>query len=77
MFTRQTPIRLKVTPATEFARMIENEILPLLREQKSFPDGIIRVTPAPSALKVTEGIPKVETFELSQPMIHNVVTKAA
>lgn len=73
MFTRQTPVRLKVTPSTEFARIIENEFLPLLREQKSLRD----TTPARSELKVTEGIPKVQTFELSQPMIHNIVAKAA
>ena len=40
MFARTVSIQLKANSAAEFARTIENEILPLLRKQKGFLDEI-------------------------------------
>ena len=38
MFARNVSIQLKANSAGEFARTIENEIIPLLRKQKGFKD---------------------------------------
>lgn len=38
MFGRQITMKLKANSATEFARVIDNEILPILRKQKGFRD---------------------------------------
>jgi heme-degrading monooxygenase HmoA len=40
MFARQVTIKLKANSASEFTRIIENEILPLLSKQKGFRDEI-------------------------------------
>jgi len=40
MFTRHVILGLKANSADEFTRIIESEILPLLREQKGFRDEI-------------------------------------
>ena len=45
MFARHVSIKLKANSAPEFNRIIENEILPLLRKQKGFRDEITFVTP--------------------------------
>jgi heme-degrading monooxygenase HmoA len=45
MFARTVSIQLKANSAAEFARTIENEILPLLRKQKGFQDEITLVVP--------------------------------
>jgi len=45
MFTRHVTIKLKANSAAEFTRVIENEILPLLRKQKGFRDEITFVAP--------------------------------
>ena len=45
MFARHVSINLKPNSAPEFNRLIENEILPLLREQKGFRDEITFVAP--------------------------------
>ena len=45
MFARTVSIQLKANSAAEFARTIENEILPVLRKQKGFQDEIILVVP--------------------------------
>ena len=45
MFARHVSINLKPNSAPEFNRIIENEILPLLREQKGFRDEIAFVAP--------------------------------
>ena len=40
MFTRNVTMKLKANSAQEFTRLIENEIIPLLRKQKGFRDEI-------------------------------------
>ena len=40
MFTRHVTMKLKANSAAEFNRIIENEVLPLLRKQKGFRDEI-------------------------------------
>src|SRR5438445_3461031 len=45
MFARHVSMYLKPHSATEFTRMIENEILPLLRKEKGFQDEITFVVP--------------------------------
>jgi heme-degrading monooxygenase HmoA len=40
MFTRHVTIKLKENSAEEFPRIIENEIIPLLRKQKGFRDEV-------------------------------------
>jgi heme-degrading monooxygenase HmoA len=45
MFTRHVTIKLKANSAAEFTRVIENEIIPLLRKQKGFRDEVTFVVP--------------------------------
>ena len=45
MFTRHVTMELKANSAAEFNRIIENEILPLLRKQKGFRDEITFIAP--------------------------------
>ena len=45
MFTRNVTLRLKANTAPEFSRLIENDILPLLRKQPGFRDEISFVAP--------------------------------
>ena len=45
MFARHVTMKLKANSAAEFPRIIENEILPLLRKQKGFRDEITFVAP--------------------------------
>jgi hypothetical protein len=45
MYTRHVTMKLKANSALEFARIIENEILPLLRKQQGFRDEITFVAP--------------------------------
>jgi len=45
MFTRNVTMKLKANSAPEFNRIIENEILPLLRKQPGFRDEITLVAP--------------------------------
>lgn len=45
MFARSACIRLKPKSLVEFARVIENEAIPLLRRQKGFQDEITFVVP--------------------------------
>ncbi len=45
MFTRHVTIKLKANSVAEFTRIIENEILPLLRKQKGFRDEATFVAP--------------------------------
>jgi hypothetical protein len=44
MFARLVTMKLKVNSAAEFPRLIDNEILPLLRKQKGFRDEITFVS---------------------------------
>jgi hypothetical protein len=45
MFTRHVTMKLKTNSAVEFTRIIENEVIPLLRKQKGFRDEITFVAP--------------------------------
>jgi hypothetical protein len=45
MFARHVSIQLKADSAPEFNRLIDNEILPLLRKQKGFRDEMTLVAP--------------------------------
>jgi heme-degrading monooxygenase HmoA len=45
MLTRHVTLNLKANVAPEFKRVIENEILPLLRKQPGFRDQITFVSP--------------------------------
>ena len=45
MFARSVSIRLKPNSSTEFANLMEKEILPLLRKQKGFRDEISLIVP--------------------------------
>jgi heme-degrading monooxygenase HmoA len=45
MFARHVSVKLKTNSAPEFKRIIENEILPLLRKQKGFLDEITFIAP--------------------------------
>jgi heme-degrading monooxygenase HmoA len=45
MFTRNVTMKLKANTAPEFNRLIENDILPLLRKQPGFRDEITFVAP--------------------------------
>ena len=44
MFARNVSIRLKANSASEFTKLMEDEIIPLLRKQKGFRDEITFVT---------------------------------
>jgi len=45
MYTRNVSIKLKSNSAAEFTRILEKEIIPLLRKQKGFQDEISFVAP--------------------------------
>ena len=45
MYTRNVSIKLKADSAKEFTRMLENEVIPMLRKQKGFKDEITLVAP--------------------------------
>jgi hypothetical protein len=45
MFARKVSIKLKANGAPEFNRLIENEIIPLLRKQSGFRDEITLIAP--------------------------------
>ena len=45
MFTRNVTLKLKANTTPEFNRLLENEILPLLRKQPGFRDEITFVAP--------------------------------
>jgi hypothetical protein len=45
MFARSISIRLKPNSVAEFTRLIENEALPVLRQQKGFQDELTFVAP--------------------------------
>ena len=45
MFTRHVTMKLKANSAAEFNRIIEKEVLPLLRKQKGFRDEITFIAP--------------------------------
>jgi heme-degrading monooxygenase HmoA len=66
MFVRNVTIKLKANTAPEFGRLIENEILPLLRKQPGFRDEISFVAPERSealAISFWETKENCETYE--------------
>ena len=46
MFTRYVIVKLKAKSAPEFTRLMEREVIPMLRKQKGFQDEITFVGPA-------------------------------
>ena len=48
MFARKVSVRLKANSVPQFIDRLENEILPVLRQQKGFQDEIAFVTPSGS-----------------------------
>lgn len=45
MFGRQVTIKLKANSASELTRLVDNEIIPMLRKQKGFRDETTFVAP--------------------------------
>ena len=45
MFTRHVVVQLKPKTAPEFTRLIEKEVIPMLRKQKGFLDEIAFISP--------------------------------
>jgi hypothetical protein len=45
MFTRHVVVKLKAKTAPEFTRIIETEVIPMLRKQKGFLDEITFISP--------------------------------
>ncbi|HEX4990830.1 MAG TPA: hypothetical protein VFW91_18770 [Candidatus Binatia bacterium] len=45
MYTRNVRIKLRANGAPEFTRILEEEIIPLLREQEGFQDEMLFVAP--------------------------------
>jgi hypothetical protein len=45
MFARHVLVRLKAKSAPEFTRLVEREVIPLLRKQKGFLDEITFISP--------------------------------
>ena len=45
MFTRHVMVRLKAKSAPEFTRLMEKEVIPMLRKQKGFVDEITFISP--------------------------------
>ena len=65
MFIRNVTMKLKANTAPEFNRLIENEILPLLRKQPGFRDEITFVAPERSeavAISFWETKENLETY---------------
>jgi hypothetical protein len=48
MFARSVSIRLKPNSVTELNRILENEILPLLRKQQGFENELTLIAPTGS-----------------------------
>jgi len=45
MFTRHVLVRLKAETSPEFTRLVENEVIPMLRKQKGFLDIVTGISP--------------------------------
>ncbi len=45
MFGRQVTLKLKANSATEFTRLTDNDIIPMLRKQKGFRDETTFIAP--------------------------------
>ena len=79
MFTRNLTMKLKANIAPEFNRVIENEILPLLRKQPGFRDEITFIAPERSealAISFWETKENCETFNnTGYPEVLKLVSK--
>jgi len=79
MFTRNVTMKLKANTAPEFNRLIENEILPLLRKQPGFRDEITFVAPErleAVAISFWETKENCETYErTAYPEILKIIAK--
>jgi hypothetical protein len=105
MYTRRLLMNIKPDSAPELARVTEDEIIPLLRQQKGFRDAVTSIAAGrsqaasdsywetkedaeeyhrtghqeslKSLLNVVVGLPRVETFEISNSTFHEIAAKAA
>jgi heme-degrading monooxygenase HmoA len=79
MFTRNVTMKLKTNVVPEFNRVIENEILPLLRKQPGFRDEITFVAPERSeavAISIWETKENCENYNRSgYPEVLKIVSK--
>ena len=79
MFIRNVTMKLKPNTAPEFNRLIENEILPLLRKQPGFRDEITFVAPERSeavAISFWETKENLETYNRNgYPELLKIVAK--
>ena len=79
MFIRNVTMKLKANTAPEFNRLIENEILPLLRKQQGFRDEITFVAPERSevvAISFWETKENCETYNRTgYPEVLKIVSK--
>jgi len=79
MFTRLVSMKLKPNVAPEFNRVIENEILPLLRKQTGFRDEITFVAPERSeavAISIWETKENCENYNRTgYPEVLKIVSK--
>lgn len=79
MFIRNVTMKLKANTAPEFNRLIENEILPLLRKQPGFRDEITFVAPERSeaiAISFWETKENCETYNRAgYPELQKIVAK--
>ena len=79
MYTRNVTMKLKPNTAPEFNRLIENEILPLLRKQAGFRDEITFIAPERSevvAISFWETKENCETYNhTGYPEVLKIVSK--
>jgi len=79
MFTRNLTMKLKANITPEFNRVIENEILPLLRKQPGFRDEITFIAPERSealAISLWETRENCETYnKTGYPEVLKIVSK--
>jgi len=79
MFIRNVSMKLKANTAPEFNRIIENEILPLLRKQAGFRDEITFIAPERSevvAISFWETKENCETYnQTGYPEVLKIVSK--
>jgi heme-degrading monooxygenase HmoA len=105
MFARSVSLHLKPNRVDEFTRIIENEVIPMMRSLKGFQDKIVLVAAGgleaiglsiwdqkedaeaygrgtyrkvvKALAKVIEGIPRVETREVSNSTFHKIAARIA
>ena len=79
MFTRNVSMKLKGNSVPEFNRLIENEILPLLRKQPGFRDELTFVAPERSeavAISIWDTKENAQTYDRTvYPEVLKIVSK--